>query len=153
MTVSLSFNTNLANNVPLKFLSFTALFTTAKTQKQPKSPSTDEWIKKMWCIYTHNGTLPVNPKGNQPWILIERADAEAEAPILWPPKVKSWLTGKDPDARKDWGQKEKGSREDEMVGWHHRLNGHEFEQPPGDSERQGSLVCCSSWGCKESDTT
>ena len=71
---------------------------------------------------------PVNPKGNQCWIFIERTDAEAEAPILWPPDVKSWLIGKDPDAGKEWGQETKGVTEDEMVGWHHRLNGHEFEQ-------------------------
>ena len=95
----------------------------------------------------------VNPKGNQPWIFLGRTDAEAEAPVLWPPDAKSWLTGKDPDAGKDWGQEEKGVTEDEMAGWHHRLNGHEFEQTLGDSEGQGSLVCCSSQGHKESDTT
>ena len=78
-------------------------------------------------------------------------DAEAEAPTLWPPDVKSWLIGKDPDIRKDWGQEEKGTTDDEMVGWHHWLNEHEFEQTPGDSGGQGSLECCSSWGCKESD--
>ena len=89
---------------------------------------------------------PVNPKGNQPWILIGRADAEA--PIFWPPDVKSWLIGKDPDAGKDWGQEEKRAAEDEMVGWHH---GHEFEQTPGDSDEQGNLACCSPWGHKESD--
>ena len=95
----------------------------------------------------------VHPNGNQPWIFIERTDAEAEAPILWPPDVKSWLIGKDPDAGKDWGQEEKGVAEDEMVGWHHRLSGHEFEQTPGDREGQVSLVCCNRWGCKELDTT
>ena len=94
---------------------------------------------------------PVNPKGNQPWILIGRIDAEA--PILLPPDVKSWLIVKDPDAGKDWRQEEKGTTEDEMVGWHHWLNGHEFEQTLGDSEGQGSLVCCSPWGCKELDKT
>ena len=73
-------------------------------------------------------------------------------PILWPPDVKSQLTGKDPDAGKDWGQEEKGMTQDEMVGWHHQLNGHKSEQTPGDSEGQGSLVCCSSWGHKEMDT-
>ena len=81
----------------------------------------------------------VHPKGNQPWIFIGRTDAEAEAPILWPPDAKNWLIGKDPDAGKDWRQKEKGMTKDEMVGWHHRLNGHEFVQAPGDSEEQGSL--------------
>ena len=95
----------------------------------------------------------VNLKGNQPWIFIGKNDAEAEAPILWPPDEKSWLIRKDPDAGKDWGQEEKGATEDEMVGWHHWLNGHEFEQAPEDGEGQGSLVCCSSQGLKESATT
>ena len=89
---------------------------------------------------------------NQPWLFTGRTDDEGEAPILWPPDVKSPLIGKDPDARKDWGQ-EKGETEDEMVGWHHRLKGHGFEQTPGDSEGQGSLVCCSLWGHRESNTT
>ena len=83
---------------------------------------------------------------NQPWIFIGRTDAEAEAPILWPPDAKSRLIGKDPHAGEDWGQEEKGVTEDEMVGLHHGLNGHEFEQTLGDSEGQGSLVCCSVWG-------
>ena len=95
---------------------------------------------------------PVNPEGNLRWIFIGRTDPEAEAPILWPPDAKSQLTEKDPDAGKDWGQ-EKGTTEDEMVGWHHQLSWHEFEQTPGDSEGQGSLACCSPWGLKESDTT
>ena len=94
---------------------------------------------------------PVNPKGNQPWIFIGRTDGKAEASILWPPDVKSWFTGKDPDAGKDWGRRR--TTEDEIVGWHHRLNGHESEQIPGDSGGQGSLACCSPRGCKESDTT
>ena len=94
----------------------------------------------------------VNPKGNQPWIFIGRTDAEVEAPTLWSPDAKSQLIGKDPDAGKDWGQ-EKRVSEDEMVGWHHRLNGHVFEPTPGDSEGQGSLACCSLWGGKEWDTT
>ena len=96
---------------------------------------------------------PVNPKGNQPWILIGRTDAEAETPIVWPPDVKNWLTGKDPDAGRDWGQEEKGTTEDEMAGWHHRLNGHELEQALGFGDGQGGLACCSPWGCKESDST
>ena len=95
---------------------------------------------------------PVNPEGNQQWVFIGRTDAKAEAPILWPPDVKSQLTGKDPNAGKDWGQ-EKGTTEDDMVGWHHRLSGHESEQTPGDSDGQGSLACCSSLGCKQSDMT
>ena len=96
---------------------------------------------------------PVHPKGNQSWIFIGRTDAKAETPILWPPDAKSWLIGKDPDAGKDWGQEEKGTTEDEMVGWHHQLNGHESEQALGDGEGQGSLACCIPWGSKESDTT
>ena len=90
---------------------------------------------------------PVNPKGNQSWIFIGRTDAEAKAPILWTPDAKSWRIGKDPDAGKDWGQ-EKGTTEDEMVGWHHWLNGHEFEQVPGIGDGWWSLVCCSPWGCR-----
>ena len=117
------------------------------------------WALKNWCfwILVLENTLnskeikPVNPKGNHPWIFIGRTDAEAL--ILWPPDVKSRLMGKDPDAGKDWGQEEKGTTEDEMVGWHHWLNGHEFEQTLGNGEGQGSLVCCSPWGCKELDTT
>ena len=94
---------------------------------------------------------PVNPKGNPPWILTGRTDAEAEAPIHWPPDVKSWVIRKDPDAGKDWGQEEKVLREDEMVVWHQWLNAHEFEQLTGDGEGQENLVCCSPWGCKASD--
>ena len=97
-------------------------------------------------------TKPVSPKENQPWIVIGRTDAEAEAPILWPPDEKNWLTGKDPEAGKDW-QQEKRVTENEMVGWHHRPNEHEFEPTPGDSEGQGSLVCCSPQGRQKSDTT
>ena len=96
---------------------------------------------------------PIHPKGNQPWIRTIRTDAEAEASILWPPDVKSQLIGKDPDAKKNCRQEEKGTTEDEMVGWHHWLNGQEFEQIPGGSEGQGSLVCCSPRGLKESDIT
>ena len=96
---------------------------------------------------------PIHPKGDQSWIFIERTDAEAGTPILWPPDVKSELIGKDPDAGKDWRQEEKGMTEDDMVGWHHRLNGHESEQTLGVAEGQGSLVCCSPRGHKESDTT
>ena len=92
---------------------------------------------------------PVNLKGNQPWILIGRTDAEAEVPILWSPDVKSWLTGKDPEAENNWGQEEKGTAEDEMAGWHHQLNEHEFEEALGGSVRQGSLVYCSPWNHKD----
>ena len=95
----------------------------------------------------------VNPKGNQLWIFIGKAGAEAEAPIPWPLGMKTQLTGKDPDAGKDWRQEEKGMTEDETVGWHYRFNGLEFEQTQGDGEGQGSLVCCSPWGHKMLDTT
>ena len=96
---------------------------------------------------------PVNPKGNQPRIFIGRTDAKAEAPILWPPDGKSRLIGKDPEAEKDRGQEEKRVTEDEMVGWHHQLNGCEFEQALGDGDGQGSLARCSPRGWKESDAT
>ena len=89
----------------------------------------------------------------EPWIFIGRTDAEAEIPILWPPDAKSWLIGNDPDAGKDWRQEEKGTTEDEMVGWHHQVDGHQFEKAPGVGARQESLACCSPWGCKELDTT
>ena len=96
---------------------------------------------------------PVNPKGDQPCIFTGKTDAEAEAPILGTPDVKSQLIGKDPDAGKDWRKEEKGLTEDKMVGWHHQLNGYEFEQVPGDGDGQGSLACCSPWSRKESDMT
>ena len=95
---------------------------------------------------------PVNPKGNQLWIFIRKTHAEAEAPILWPPDVKSWLIRKDPEAGKYWRQ-EMGTTEDEMVGWHHWLDGHEFGWTLGFGDGQGGLACCGSWGCKEPDTT
>ena len=96
--------------------------------------------------------IPLKPR-NQPWLFIGRTDAEGEAPILWPPDVKSWHIGKDLDAGKDWRREEKGTSEDEMVGWHHWFNGREFEQTPEDGEGQGSLACYSPWGCKELDMT
>ena len=95
----------------------------------------------------------VNPKGNQSWVFIGGTDAEAETPMLWPHDVKNCLIGKDPDAGKDWRWEEKGTTEDEMVGWHHQLDGHEFEQAPGVGDGQGGLACFSPWGHKESDTT
>ena len=121
------------------------------------------WTPENWCFWTMvlvktlespldcKEIKPVNPKKNQPWIFIGRT--EAEALILWPPDEKSQLIGKDPGAGKDWRQEVKGVTEDEMVGWHHRLDGHEFEQTPRDSEGQRSLACCSPWGCKELVTT
>ena len=124
------------------------------------------WALNNWCFWTVilertfenplncKEIKPVNPKGNQTWIVTERAPAEAETPILWPPDVKSRLIGKDSDAGKDWRQKEKGAAEDEMVTWlHHRVNEHEFEQTLGDSGGQRSLLCFSPWGLRESDTT
>ena len=96
---------------------------------------------------------PVHPKWDQSWVFIGRTDPEAETPILWPPHAKSWLTGKDSDAERDWGQEEKGTTEDEMVGWHHRLNGHGFRWTPGVGDGQGGLACYGSWGHKQSDTT
>ena len=123
------------------------------------------WVPKNWCFWivmlekTLESPLdskkfkPGSPKGNQPWIFTGRTDAEAETPILWLLDEKNWLIGKDPDAGKDWRWEEKRTTEDEMVGRHHWLNGHEFEQTAKDSEGQGSLACCSPWGRKESDTT
>ena len=96
---------------------------------------------------------PVNPKGSQSWIFIGRTDAETETRILWPPDVKNWLIGKDPEAGEDWRQEEKGMAEGEMVGWYHQLDGHEFEQALSVGDGQGILACCSPCGCKESDTT
>ena len=125
----------------------------------------ESWVPKNWCFWTMvlEKTLEspldckeiqlINPKGNQSWIFIGRTDVEAETPVLWPPYVKNWLTGKDPDAGRDWGQEEKGMTEDEMAGWHHWLDAHEFEWTPGVGDGQGGLACCNSWGCKESDTT
>jgi len=91
---------------------------------------------------------PVHPKGDQSWVFIGRTDVKAETPVLWPPHAKSWLIGKDSDAGKDWGQEEKGTTEDEMVGWHHRLNGHGFGWTPGVGNRQGDLAYCGSWVAK-----
>ena len=125
----------------------------------------ESWALKNWCFWpvllekTLESPLDskeiqsVHPKRNQSWIFIGRTDAEAEPRILWAPDVKNWLIGKDPDVGKDWRQEEKGMTEDEMVGWHHRLDGHEFESTPGVGDRQGGRMCCSPWGRKESDTT
>jgi len=121
------------------------------------------WVPKNWCFLTVvlektlgitldcKEIIPANPEWNQSWIFIGRTDTEA--PILWPHDVKSWLIGKDPDAGKDWRWEEKVMTEDEMVRWHYQLDGHEFEQILGDSEGQGSLVCCNPWGCKELNMT
>jgi len=115
------------------------------------------WALNNWCVWTEvlekTPEIPlecreISPKGNQSWIVTGRTDAEAEAPVLWPHDLKSWLFRKDPDAGKDWKQ-EKRMTEDKMVGWHHRLNGQEFEKSMGDIEGQGSLVCYTLWDCKE----
>ena len=120
----------------------------------------ESWTPKSWWFWTvvlektlespldFKEIQPANAKGNQSLVFIGRTDAEAEAEILWPPDAKNWLTGKDLDAGKDWRQEEKGTTEDEMVGWQHRLDGHEFEQAPGVGDGYGSLVCCSPWGCR-----
>ena len=125
----------------------------------------ESWALKNWWFWTVvlEKTLespldckeiqPVHSKGDQPWLFIGRTDAEAETPILWPPDAKSCLTGKDPDAGRGWGQEEKGMTEDEMAGWPHRLDGHEFEWTLGVGDGQGGLVCCDSWGRKELDMT
>ena len=125
----------------------------------------ESWAPKNWCFWTVvlDKTLespldckeiqPVHPKGDQSWVFIGWTDVEAETTILWPPDVMSWLIGKDPDAGKDWGQEEKGATEDEMVGWYHWLNGHEFGWTPGVGDRQGGLACYGSWDHKESDMT
>ena len=119
------------------------------------------WALKNWCFWTVvlEKTLkspldckeiqPVYPKEDQSWVFIGKTDVEAETPILWPPHVKSWLILKGPDA----GQEEKGMTKDEMVGWHHRLDGYGFGWTPGVGDIQGGLACCGSWDCKESDTT
>ena len=117
----------------------------------------ESWVQKNWCFWTVvlEKTLessldckeiqPVHPKRDQSWVFIGRTDVEAETPILWPPDANSWLIGKDPDAGKDWGQEEKGMTEDEMAGWHHWLDGHEFEWTLGVGDGQGGLACCGSW--------
>ena len=123
----------------------------------------ESWVLKNWCFWTVvlektcesplvcKEIQPVHPK-DQSWVFIGRTDVEAETPILWLPDAKSWLIWKDPDAGKDWGQEEKGSTEDEMVGGHHQLDGHGFGWTLGVDDGQGGLACCSSWGRKESDT-
>ena len=125
----------------------------------------ESWTPKNWCFWTVvlEKTLespvdckeiqPVHPKGDQSWVFTGRTDAEAETLILWPPHAKSWLVGKDPDAGRDGGRRRRGTTEDEMAGWHHQLNGHEFEWTSGVGDGQGGLACCNSWGHKESDTT
>ena len=122
----------------------------------------ESWVPKYWCFWTvvlektlenpldYKEIQPVHSKGDQPWVFfLEGLMLKLKTPILWPPHAKSWLIGKDSDAGRDWGQEEKGTTEDEMVGWHHRLNGREFEWTPGVGDGQGGLACCNLWGCKE----
>ena len=123
------------------------------------------WVLKNWCFWTMalektlespmdcNEIQPVYSKGDHSWVFFGRNDVKAETPVLWLPHAKSWLIGKDSDAGRDWGQEEKGTTEDEMAGWHHRLNGHEFGWTPGVGDGQGGLACCNSWGHKELDRT
>ena len=125
----------------------------------------ESWVPKNWCFWTvvlektlespldSKEVQPVHTKGDQSWVFIGKTDAKAETPILWSPLAKSWLIGKDSDAGRDWGQEEKGMTEDEMAGWHHWLDRHEFEWTPGVGDGQGGQVCCDSWGCKDSDRT
>ena len=130
-----------------------------------ESDHKEGWAPKNWCFWTVvlektlEGPLdckeiqPVHSEGDQPWDFFGRNDAKAETPILWPPDAKNWLIGKDSDAGRDWEQEEKGTTEDEMAGWHHQLDGHEFVQTLGDSRGQRSVACYSPWDCKESDMT
>ena len=125
----------------------------------------ESWVPKNWCFWTVvlkkiiespldcKEIQPVHPKGDQSWVFIGRTDAEAETPVLWSPDVKSWLIWKDPEAGKDWRQEEKGTTEDEMVGWHYWLNGHWFGWTLGVGDGQGGLACCGSWGHQELDRT
>ena len=111
------------------------------------------WRRLLRVPWTARRSKPVHSEGDQPWDFFGRNDAKAETPVIWPPHVKSWLIGKDSDAGRDWGQEEKGMREDEMAGWHHGFDGRECEWTLGDGDGQGGLACCDSWGRKELDTT
>ena len=125
----------------------------------------ESWALKNWCFWTVmlkktlEGPLvckeiqPVHSEGDQPWDFFGRNDAKAEAPVLWPLHARNWFIGKDFDVGRDWGQEEKGTTEDEMAGWHHWLDGHEFVWTPGVGDGQGGLACCDSWGRKESEMT
>ena len=124
----------------------------------------ESWALKYWCFWTVvlektpesplacKEIQPVHSEGDQSWVFFGRNDAKAETPVLWPPDAKSWLIGKDSGTGRDWGQENKGTKQDEMAGWHHWLNGHEFEWTPGVGDGQGGLACCNSWGRKGSDT-
>ena len=150
------------NHMIIMVIIFFNYFRSQHTVFHSGHSSLHSWVQN-WCFWTvvlektlerpldSKEIQPDHPKGNQSWIYIGRTDAEAETPVVWPPDVRSQFIGKDSDAGKDWRQEEEGTTEDEMVGWHHRLN--EFEQALGDGEGQGSLGCCSPWGCKESDMT
>ena len=176
-TIALTIQTFVGKVRPLLFNMLSSLITTFLPRSKClliswlQSPSAlvlePKKIKspKNWCFWTVvlEKTLespldckeiqPVHSKGDRSWVFFWRNDAKAETPVLWPPHVKSWLIGKDSDAGRDWGQEEKGTKEDEMAGWHHWLNEREFGWTPGVGDGQGGLVCCDSWGCKESDMT
>ena len=150
---------------PWEFQTSLSLGTPRLLINLPRKWLSQGWAPKNWCFWTVvlEKTLespldckeiqPVHSEGDQPWDFFGRNDAKAETPVLWPPHAKSWLIGKDSDAGRDWGQEEKGTTEDEMAGWHHQLDGHEFEWTPGVDDGQGGLACCDSWGRKELDTT
>ena len=154
---------NISN---LRYADDTTLMAESEEElKKSEEDYKESWVLKNWCFWTVvlDKTLesplgfkeiqPVHPKGNQSWVFNRRTDAEAKTPIFWPPYGKNWLIWKDPNAGKDWRWDEKGMAEDEMVGWHHWLNGYGFKWTPGVGDGQGSLACCSSWGRKELDTT
>ena len=151
----MSLNSNQLKKYPLECgVRIDSLHLLTEKSKRKRAP-------KNWCFWnvmlekTLESPLdskeikPVNPKGNQSWIFTGRTEAVVKAPIFGPPDSKSWLTGKGPDTGKDWGQEEEWVTEDEMVGWHHRLDGHEFGWTLGVGDGQGGLACCNSWGCKE----
>ena len=157
---------NMYSVIPFFILKYMYTHTTQKARPPRMYISYQwSWALKNWCFWTVvlakileslldcKEIQPVHPKGDQSWVFIGRTDVEAETPILGPPDAKNWLIWKDPDAGKDWGQEEKGTTEDEMVGWHHWLDGHGFWWTPGVGDGQGGLACCRPWGCKESDTT
>ena len=157
--------TNLASILKSRDITLPTNVRLVKAIVFPELDYEESWVLKNWCFWTvmlektlesplnYKEIQPVHPKGNQSWDYFGGNDAKAETPILWPPDAKSWLIGKDSHAGRDWRQVEKGMTEDEMAGWHHRRDGHEFEWTPGVGDGQGGLACCDSWGHKESDTT
>ena len=151
--------------LPTKICLIKAMFFSSSHVRMWELDQIESWAPKNWCFWTVvlEKTLasplyckeiqPVHSEGDQSWVFFGRNDAEAETPVLWPPHSKSWLIGKDSEAGRDWGQEEKGTTEEEMAGWHHRVDGCEFEWTSGVDDGQGGLACCDSWGCKELDMT